>query len=87
MAKEEAYQILGPQVRGAIDSGCLRPGKKGIGHVHSSAQSAHKCAAHWLRTSCAGADEIATLRQKLAAAEARIQQMGRAEGFMNPVEG
>jgi hypothetical protein len=39
MIKEEAYQILGAQDRGAIDSGCLHPGEKGIGHVHSSAQS------------------------------------------------
>jgi hypothetical protein len=86
MAKEEAYQILGPQDRGAVDSGCLRPGEKGIGHVHSSAQWARKCAAYWLRNSCAGADEIARLRQKVAGAHLG-DGPATFRGFMNPVEG
>jgi hypothetical protein len=42
MAKEEAYQILGPQDRGAVDSGCLRPGEKGIGHVVNGFQYPRK---------------------------------------------
>ena len=44
MTKEEVYQILGAQDRGAVDSGCLRPGDEGIGHVGDDAGAVSR---HW----------------------------------------